>query len=63
MSKRLAIKKDYSPPLLVAVLCIGADLGLRGALLRRCEAQARPHSISSLEEISRGRLGGSTHNF
>lgn len=47
-------KKDYSSPLLGAVLCRGAGLGLSSAILRRREAQARPHSLSSLEEITKG---------
>lgn len=52
-------KMDHTPLLLGAVPCPGAGRGLRGTILRRREAQLKPHSISSLEEISKGRLGGS----
>lgn len=47
MSKWLAIKREYSSTLWGVV---GEDLGLSGAILRRCEAQAGQHSKFPFEE-------------
>ena len=47
-------KKDYSPPLLSAVLCT------EGAIRRSCMTQDGPHSMLSFKEIGKWEcLGGS----